>query len=1026
MATTVTWNNVSYSIPAAGELNWASLSDFLIAVGGGGGSPGAQVAGKAQKFGMRVVTTSPATANAVSDCVLVMNLAVAGASTIDLPAGVAGQVFVVVDGSGDAATNNITIDPNGAETIMGASTYVMNVNKSAVLIGYDGSDWKILGAYEGASIPDSRLATISTAGKVANSATTATDANTANTIVARDASGDFSAGTISAALSGNATTATTAENISGSNFTNDISNVGNAMTVDTVGGKTSAEIATSVDDTIAATNANTASVIVKRDASGNFAAGTITADLSGNASTATSITGNLTGDITSVGMATSIASDVIVNDDVKSDAAIAGTKISPDFGSQNVTTTGNIGGTNALITGYEELTAIATPSTPAAGKVRVYAKSDSKLYRLDDAGNESSIGSGGGSAGINYLTDWFDATKAVGTVSTVAATGNVTVTGSFPTVTSAWYADATSGAAAIASSSDNTLRGTTNYLTALSGASTSGATFVQTPVFNIDGEDLGKALSIKFDLSGVTTDDDWDVVMVRYNSSGVFQELISVAGNVSTVSSTPSAKLPLATASFRGFFITGATASDLYAMRWRRRNGSDDIRLDTLVIGPDAVMEGAINTDWEDHTPVFPGVTIGNGSVSGRIRRVGSSLEYEASFVLGTTSAVTGTIFCELPSGLNLTYSSGRAFAIFGVVQAYDASNSAARQTGTVLQGTTTQQLSFASSGSGCGNFANTVPFTWAANDILQFKASVPIAEWSANTVMASRAVEEYASNFGGTSTSDLTSFAYGPQGSQILVITAGLVKRVRFQTAILPTDTLTVEVSTDRKVWLPMGTPQEVNLTPISNYLNENGVRYGLGRMAQVNSTDVNVYFGPYSFNSGSSFGSPGTAWTDAGLGYWRVRKVSSGAAVGFPVSARNVIGDTSGTAVPAGYVGEIKRTTFSGVTPSNSSYVNAASLQLTAGTWILNVKIALGTANGAAIAGGFSTDSNPSTFSDLSVGQNFGYGFARTFGADDCYLTVSRNLNVSSTTTYYVKARVNGTVSGSHVGEIEAIRIA
>lgn len=42
-----------------------------------------------------------------------------------------------------------------------------------------------------------------------------------------------------------------------------------------------------------ATNANTASTIVKRDASGNFAAGTITATLSGNASTATKVNKNL-------------------------------------------------------------------------------------------------------------------------------------------------------------------------------------------------------------------------------------------------------------------------------------------------------------------------------------------------------------------------------------------------------------------------------------------------------------------------------------------------------------------------------------------------------------------------------------------------------------------------------------------------------------------------------------------------------------------------------------------------------------
>jgi hypothetical protein len=42
----------------------------------------------------------------------------------------------------------------------------------------------------------------STAGKVSNSATTATSANTANAIVARDASGNFSANVITATLSG--------------------------------------------------------------------------------------------------------------------------------------------------------------------------------------------------------------------------------------------------------------------------------------------------------------------------------------------------------------------------------------------------------------------------------------------------------------------------------------------------------------------------------------------------------------------------------------------------------------------------------------------------------------------------------------------------------------------------------------------------------------------------------------------------------------------------------------------------------
>jgi len=71
------------------------------------------------------------------------------------------------------------------------------------------------------AIADTFLATISTASKVSNSATTATNANTASAIVARDASGNFTAGTVTAALTGNATTATTlatARAINGVNF----------------------------------------------------------------------------------------------------------------------------------------------------------------------------------------------------------------------------------------------------------------------------------------------------------------------------------------------------------------------------------------------------------------------------------------------------------------------------------------------------------------------------------------------------------------------------------------------------------------------------------------------------------------------------------------------------------------------------------------------------------------------------------------------------------------------------------------
>ena len=84
-----------------------------------------------------------------------------------------------------------------------------------------------------AGIVDTKLATISTALKVSNSATTAASANTASAIVARDASGNFTAGTITATLTGNVTgnlTGNVTGNVTGNTSGSSGSCSGNAAT----------------------------------------------------------------------------------------------------------------------------------------------------------------------------------------------------------------------------------------------------------------------------------------------------------------------------------------------------------------------------------------------------------------------------------------------------------------------------------------------------------------------------------------------------------------------------------------------------------------------------------------------------------------------------------------------------------------------------------------------------------------------------------------------------------------------------
>jgi hypothetical protein len=145
MATSIVFNGTTYSIPAAGEVAWAALSAFLIDV-----ANNSQVKGK-QLAGMRTATSSPVTI-AATDFTVVTNLSVAGAVAVTMPTGVAGQMILVVDGKGDAGTNNITISGAGGQLINGAATYVINRNTAGVLFQWSTTEneWVVIGEYANA------------------------------------------------------------------------------------------------------------------------------------------------------------------------------------------------------------------------------------------------------------------------------------------------------------------------------------------------------------------------------------------------------------------------------------------------------------------------------------------------------------------------------------------------------------------------------------------------------------------------------------------------------------------------------------------------------------------------------------------------------------------------------------------------------------------------------------------------------------------------------------------------------------
>jgi hypothetical protein len=190
------------------------------------------------------------------------------------------NAIVARDGSGNFSAGTVTAALSGNATTASTLQTARNING----VSFNGSaDITIAANTTNTLTRGTYLTGSNFNGSAATTwAVDADTANTANKVVVRDGSGNFAAGTITASLSGNATTATTATT---ANATAAALTAGTYLTsAGTFNGSTARTFA------VDATNLNTASKVVARDASGNFSAGTITATLSGNATSATSAT----------------------------------------------------------------------------------------------------------------------------------------------------------------------------------------------------------------------------------------------------------------------------------------------------------------------------------------------------------------------------------------------------------------------------------------------------------------------------------------------------------------------------------------------------------------------------------------------------------------------------------------------------------------------------------------------------------------------------------------------------------------
>jgi len=185
-----------------------------------------------------------------------------------------GNSHVIFDASNATSPSGSAVNNTNAATAW-IATY-------PTLMGWNGGS--TFGVrVDSARISDSTTGNAGTITGQANSATiTATSSNVGNQIVLRDGSGNFTAGTITASLSGNASTATNItqytinQNVGTANSPTFAGLTVNSTIVANINGN-AATITNQANSATITASTSTVGTIVLRDASGNFTAGTITA-----------------------------------------------------------------------------------------------------------------------------------------------------------------------------------------------------------------------------------------------------------------------------------------------------------------------------------------------------------------------------------------------------------------------------------------------------------------------------------------------------------------------------------------------------------------------------------------------------------------------------------------------------------------------------------------------------------------------------------------------------------------------------
>lgn len=131
-------------------------------------------------------------------------------------------------------------------------------------------------------------------------------------------------------------------------------------------------------------------------------------------------------------------------------------------------------------------------------------------------------------------------------------------------------------------------------------------------------------------------------------------------------------------------------------------------------------------SDWEDFTPNWTNLSVGNGTNTGNYRYVQGGMWFSASIEFGSTTSISGSVAVTVPNSETISTAGGWSVGmVLGQADFNDATGS--DYVGAAIFSSTTT-VGFRHHNAGILTaLSSSVPFTWATSDKLRVGLFVPL-----------------------------------------------------------------------------------------------------------------------------------------------------------------------------------------------------------------------------------------------------------------------------------------------------------